>query len=159
MRREIDNPVASLAAGVPADTIAPAIRARTAALAQLETALATPPPAKVNLDRLRTVLTDQAEAWTAELREEPKIARLLVRRLVGPMTLTDSQDFSGLVDWEATVTPDILDEMLRGSPLVHDGQKIGVPNASQLEPNCSVAPTNRRASSRRVTALRLSAVR
>jgi hypothetical protein len=89
--------------------------------------LATPPPAKINLDRLRTALTVQAAEWTAQLRDEPKIARMLVRRLVGPMTLTDLNDRSGLVDWEASIAPDILDVMLRESPLVHEGQKVASP--------------------------------
>jgi site-specific DNA recombinase len=48
-------------------------------------------------------------------------------KILGPMTLTDLNDRSGFVDWEASITPDILEVMLRESPLVHEGQKVASP--------------------------------
>jgi Recombinase len=61
---------------------------------------------------LRAALTQRAEAWKADLRDEPKVARLLLRRLVGPLTLWDEAD-AGL-RWDAEPK---ADELLDG--LVH----------------------------------------
>jgi hypothetical protein len=79
--------VASIAAGVPAETVAPQIRERQVALAQLEVKLAAPRPARPNIDALRAALTQRVETWKQALRAEPKVARVLLQQLVGPLTL------------------------------------------------------------------------
>jgi hypothetical protein len=43
------------------------------------------------------------------------MARLLLGRLVGPITLTDPADYSTFLEWKASVTPALL------VGLVHDG--------------------------------------
>jgi hypothetical protein len=37
-------------------------------------------------------LEQRAEEWKADLRSEPKVARLLLRRLLGPLTLWDAAE-------------------------------------------------------------------
>jgi hypothetical protein len=39
--------------------------------------------------------------WKSELRAEPAIARLVLRRLVGPLVFHDDTDRSDFVKWEA----------------------------------------------------------
>jgi hypothetical protein len=128
LRAEVDRLVGSIAASVPADTLAPAIREREAEIARLNVALRTPRQAPPNIDKLRAALTQRAEAWKADLRDEPKVARLLLRRLVGPLTLWDESD-AGL-RWEAETK---ADELLDG--LVHLGTSprgTGRPGTSDL---------------------------
>jgi hypothetical protein len=45
-----------------------------------------------DIDKLRAALEQRAEQWKADLRDEPKVARLLLRRLVGPLTLWDASE-------------------------------------------------------------------
>ena len=94
------------ASGVPADTIAPKIRERQSALARVEAQLRIPRQAAPNIEKLRAALTQRAEEWRADLRAEPKVARLLLRRLVGPLTLWEESDAGPR--WEAETTPENL---------------------------------------------------
>jgi hypothetical protein len=90
-----------------------AIREREAEIARIEVRLRAPriPP---NIEKLRAALEQRAEAWKADLRAEPKVARLLLRRLVGPLTLWDaSEPGAARVEWEASVTADLLDGLLQ----------------------------------------------
>ena len=75
MQREVKNLVGSIAAGVPADTVAPAIKERSAQIAKLDVQLRTPRQAPPNIDKLREALHQRAAAWKADLRAEPRIAR------------------------------------------------------------------------------------
>jgi len=71
-----------------------------------------PPPREPTPDvaRLRDALNQRAEQWKAELRAEPRVARLLLRRLVGPLTLWDaSEPDAAWVEWETIVTPALLE--------------------------------------------------
>jgi hypothetical protein len=103
--------VGSIAAGVPADTVAPAINQSQAEIARLDVALRTPRQAPPNIEKLRATLEQRATQWKAELRAEPKVARLLLRRLVGPLTLWDEADAG--VRWEAeTKTDELLDGLV-----------------------------------------------
>jgi hypothetical protein len=83
------------------------------ALARVEQQLRIPRQAPPNIEKLRAALTQRAEQWKADLRAEPKVARLLLRRLVGALTLWD--EFEGGLRWEAPTKPDLLDG------LVHHG--------------------------------------
>ena len=97
--REISNLLDLVANGISAETIAPKIRERQTALAKVEAALRTPRQAPPNIEQLRAALEQRATQWKAELRAEPKVARLMLRRLVGPLTLWDEAD-AGL-RWDA----------------------------------------------------------
>lgn len=71
--------------------------------------LRTAPAERPNVEKLRAALDQRAEQWKADLRDEPQVARMLLRRLVGPITLCDPNDFSGFAEWEATVTSALLE--------------------------------------------------
>jgi len=43
----------------------------------------------------------------AELRSEPHIARIVLRKLVGPLTLWDESERPDFVKWEATVKSEV----------------------------------------------------
>jgi hypothetical protein len=94
LRGEVENLVHSIAAGVPADTVAPGIRQREVEIARLEARLRAPRREAPNLEKLREALTQRAEEWRATLRTEAKVARVLLRRLVGPLDL-----------WSSTTSP------------------------------------------------------
>ncbi len=112
--REIANLIESVAKGMPAEAIAPVVRQYQAEVARLDVQLRTPRPAPPNLDKLRAALTQRAEQWKAELRAEPKVARLLLRRLVGPLTLWDATDPGPeWVEWEASVTTELLEGLVQ----------------------------------------------
>jgi site-specific DNA recombinase len=113
LRGEVERLVGSIASGVPADTIAPAIRAREAEIARLDVTLKTPRQAPPNIEKLREALTQRAEQWKTDLRAEPTVARLLLRRLVGPLTLWDAAEpDAAWVEWDAAVMPALLDGLV-----------------------------------------------
>ncbi len=89
LRTEVERLVASIAAGVPPDSVAPLIRKNEAEIAKLEVRLRTPRPEAPNLDRLRAALEQRTASWRADLRAEPRVARLVVRRLLSPLVLWD----------------------------------------------------------------------
>jgi len=53
-----------------------------------------------------------SEQWQANLRSEPKVARLLLRRLVGPLTLGEPCRQQKWIEWEASVTPALLEGLV-----------------------------------------------
>ena len=116
LRGEVANLIKLAASGVSVETVAPDIRQRETEIARLDAQLRAPRQARPNIDKLREALEQRAEQWKAELRDEPTVARLLLRRLVGPLTLWDE-------GWDAPVTPALLDG------LVHDG-----PSPAGFEP-------------------------
>lgn len=109
LQREVQNLVGSIAAGVPADTVAPAINERQREIAKLETKLRQPRPVQPKIDELREALEQRAVEWRQTLRAEPKVARLLLRRLIGPLTLTDPSDHAAFDEWAASLTPALLE--------------------------------------------------
>ena len=72
---------------MPAETIAPVVREYEAEIAKLEVALAQPRPAAVDKARLREALEQRTKDWRAALRAEPEVSRVMLRRLIGPITL------------------------------------------------------------------------
>jgi hypothetical protein len=66
-----------------------AIRERELEISRLEVRLRTPRKEAPNIEALRAALTQRAEEWRATLRTEPRVARLLIRRLIGPLELPD----------------------------------------------------------------------
>lgn len=115
LRAEVQHLVESIAAGVPADSVAPAIRDREAEIARLEVQIRQPRPVPIDRERLRAALEQRAAAWRADLRAEPQIARLVLRRLIGPLEMREPeevpefmQDLVGMEDgvrWEAEPKP------------------------------------------------------
>jgi site-specific DNA recombinase len=107
---QIANLVESVAKGMPADSIAPVVKQYQAVVAKLDVLLRTPKPAPPNLEQLRAALEQRAAEWRATLRDEPIVARRLLRRLVGPLTLWDaSEPEAAWVDWETSLTPALLE--------------------------------------------------
>jgi len=81
LHREVSNLLDLAASGVSAETIAPKVRERQAALAKIEQQLRTPRPERPNIDKLRDALHKRAAEWRETLRSEPKVARVLLRLL------------------------------------------------------------------------------
>jgi hypothetical protein len=104
---QITNLVGSVAKGMPADTIAPVVKQYQAEVAKLDVVLRAPKPAAPNLEQLRAALEQRATEWRMTLRDEPIVARRLLRRLVGPLTLWDASEAE--VDWETVLTPALLE--------------------------------------------------
>jgi hypothetical protein len=110
LQGQITNLVESVAKGMPADSIAPVVKQYQAEVAKLDVVLRTPKPAPPNLEQLRAALEQRATEWRATLRDEPIVARRLLRRLVGPLTLWDaSEPEAAWVDWETVLTPALLE--------------------------------------------------
>jgi|SRR5712671_5685167 len=95
---------------MPADSIAPVVKQYQAEVAKLDVLLRTPKAAPPNLEQLRAALEQPAAEWRAILRDEPIVARRLLRRLVGPLTLWDaSEPEAAWVEREAVLTPALLE--------------------------------------------------
>jgi hypothetical protein len=104
--------VSSIAAGVPAETVAPGINERQRETAKLETKLRQPRAVQPKIDELRAALEQRAEEWRETLRAEPKVARVLLRRLIGPLTYADPADTRVCDEWVASLTPALLEGFL-----------------------------------------------
>ena len=109
LQTEVDNLVKSLAAGVPGDAVGPAIREKQSAIAKLEHKLRIPRVTRLDHERLKAALQQRAKEWKRELRAEPQIARMVLRRLVGPIVLHDEAKRPAFVQWEAQPTVGLLD--------------------------------------------------
>ncbi len=115
LQREMSNVLGLAASGVCAETLAPKIRERERQLAQLDVELRQPRREQTDMAKLRDALLQRAAQWKTELRAEPKVARLLLRRLVGPLTLWDAAD-EGL-RWDAPVTLGLLEGLVPATSL------------------------------------------
>ena len=110
LQTEVDNLVKSIAAGVPANTVAPAIRERETAIAKLDVQLLKPRQLPPDIERLRDALTQRAAEWKSELRGQPQIARLVLRRFIDPIVLHNPTALSpAWIAWEAAFKPALLD--------------------------------------------------
>ena len=89
LRGEIANLVDAVAKGLSRETVIADIRERELEISRLEVRIRTPKH-QPNIERLRDALHQRATEWRAMLRAEPKIARLLLRRLIGPLELYDA---------------------------------------------------------------------
>jgi hypothetical protein len=74
-----------------------------------ESRLRAPRRAAPNIEKLREALMQRAAEWKATLPEEPKVARLLLRRLIGPLVLTDDSQRPDWIDAEAEIRTGLLD--------------------------------------------------
>jgi hypothetical protein len=98
LKREVSNLVETVAAVGVSETAVQGIKTREAEIAKLEVALRRPQAIPVNKAKLRAALEQRTKEWREALRAEPKVARLLLRRLIGPITL-----------WEWEPTPEVPD--------------------------------------------------
>ena len=113
---EVANLVNSIAGGQSKpDSIATAIRQRETVIRSLDARIRAPREAP-NRERLRAALEQRAVEWRATLRAEPKIARMMLRRLIGPMTLWNEADRPEWVRWEAPAKPASLVDGLEQGP-------------------------------------------
>ena len=105
LRAEVDRLVGSIAAGVPADTVAKPIRERQTAISGLDARLAAPRPDRPDIEALRLALTRRTTEWKLKLQKEVSVARQIVRKIVGPLELWDATDpGSAWSEWSASVT-------------------------------------------------------
>jgi hypothetical protein len=106
----VRNLIELVASGVSVETLAPDIKQREAEIAKLDAHLRTPRPARPDIEKLRSALNQRAASWKADLRAEPTVARTLLRRLVGPLTLWDGTEPSAeWIEWETSVSPALLE--------------------------------------------------
>jgi hypothetical protein len=132
LRGEINNLVMSVAKGMPAETIAPVIREYEAEIAKLEVEIARPRPAALDKAQLRAALEQRTAEWRAALRAEPEVARVMLRRLIGPITLWHEEPVPAFIKkggqgkenigegdilWGADIRPEALAEGLVGVPV------------------------------------------
>lgn len=111
LETEIRRLPESIAAGVPPESVAPLIKEKQAAIRKLDIELRKPNLPKLGAAKLRAVLEQRAAEWKADLRAEPQVARLVVRRLVAPITLWDEKERPDWCRWEAKPTLDLLDDL------------------------------------------------
>ena len=83
-----------------------------AQLSRIETQLRMPRPAPPDVGRLRAALEQRTVESKRDLRAETKIARLGLRRWIGPLTLHDESERPEWCRWEAQPTPDRLADWL-----------------------------------------------
>ena len=110
LEREVRNLIQLVASGVSAETLAADIKQREREIAEGRRPAKAPRAQQPDIERLRDALHQRAAQWKSDLRSEPQVARTLLRRLVGPLTLWDaSEPDSAFVEWETNVMPAILE--------------------------------------------------
>ena len=97
-----------------------AINEREGQIARLEVKLRQPRKVAPNIEALREALTLRAAEWRKTLRSEPKVARLLLRKLIGPLELVDDSQNPNFVDADVELKPALLEGL-------HDGEKLASP--------------------------------
>jgi DNA invertase Pin-like site-specific DNA recombinase len=127
------NLVRSLAKGVSPEDVAPLLKELNAKIAKLESALNRPKPVNVNKAQLRAALEQRIAEWREVLRGEPHVARLLLRRLIGPITLWTDEPQPAVPEWLEQYVG--LPEHLRPRRPIHWSQIPGaIPSPGEDEP-------------------------
>jgi hypothetical protein len=135
LRGEVENLVRSIAAGVPGDTVAPAIRQREADIAKLDARLRLPRQQRPDMAKLRGALERRAADWRETLRGEPQVARVLLRRLVGPFEMSDPSIVPPqFTEWIGSLTPALLDDLMQGQLLHLVASPTGTDSGAWLLP-------------------------
>lgn len=88
------------------------IRNNQSEIRQLESRLRLPRIPRLDTERLRAALEQRAEQWKADLQAVPQIARLVLRRIVGPISLWDESKVPQWVRWKATPSTELLDGLV-----------------------------------------------
>jgi hypothetical protein len=105
---EIENYVRSIGAGIAPETVAPAIRQCELEISRLEVRIRAPRQ-RPEVEKLRDALTRRAAEWKETLRSEPKVARLLVRRLIGPLEMLDESTRPDFIKADCEVKTGLID--------------------------------------------------
>jgi DNA invertase Pin-like site-specific DNA recombinase len=111
LQQEVQNLVEAIAKGVARETVVVEIRRRQAEIATLNARLTAPRREPPNMERLRQALTLRAEEWKATLQSEPKVGRLLLKRLLDPIELWDADrtvKSPEWIAWETSIRPQAL---------------------------------------------------
>ena len=88
------------------------------------------PPALPEVDDLRAALELRAGEWKRTLRGEVAVARVLLRRLIGPLTMADDPaDTSAFDEWVTTLTPALLEGL---GVAIQDVASQSVPSWNQI---------------------------
>jgi hypothetical protein len=72
--------------------VTPAIKERETEIARLYVQLRRPRREQPDMERLRKALQQRAKQWKKDLRAEPKVARTVLRRLVGSLMQWDESE-------------------------------------------------------------------
>ena len=113
LRGEVERLVTLAAQGVGSDSVGSAIREREGQIARIEVKLKQPRRVAPNIEALREALTQRAAEWRETLRAEPKVARLLLRKLIGPLELVDESQNPNFVDADTDIKPALLEGLQR----------------------------------------------
>ena len=105
---------------MPAETIATAMRERHTALRTLEARLRAPRVAPQR-EQVRAALDKRVADWRERLHAEPEVARLVLRELVGPITLYDPPVPEQVVRWSAELKAHETLASVAGYPRALDG--------------------------------------
>jgi hypothetical protein len=70
-------------------------------------------PDPPNVEHLRAALEERSQQWKADLRAPKEVARLVLRRLIGPILLWDDTGTAELCRWDAETKTDLLDGVVR----------------------------------------------
>lgn len=76
------------------------------------------PAASVDHEKLKAALEQRVADWRHQLRAEPRMVRMLLRRLVGPVLLHDESTRPDFVKWETTPTAGLLDGLAPPMPFL-----------------------------------------
>ena len=114
LRKELNNLGEAIALLGSGDGLMQKVKERQAELVKVEAKLRRPRPERPNVDAVRSALLHRAGEWRDVLRStvdektgEPKLARLLLRRMLGSLTLSGAAR-PEFVKWDADVKPGIL---------------------------------------------------
>jgi hypothetical protein len=121
-----------VASGVSAETLAPEIKQREREIAKLEVQLRAPKRERPDIERLRDALNQRAAEWRETLRSEPEVSRVLLRRLVGPLTLFDPADTKAFVEWETSLSPALIEGLAEIHGIASPRRRTGVVSAPQF---------------------------
>jgi hypothetical protein len=148
LRGEIQNLVGaiSLGKGAQPEALAQAIRDRELEVARIEVRLRAPRHAP-DIEPLRDALTQRAQEWRATLRAEPKVARLLLRRLIGPLVLHDESKRPDFIEAVAEVKAGLIDGLAELPPgrvlSARESQEMYIQEVASPSPSNGEVTTSR----------------
>jgi DNA invertase Pin-like site-specific DNA recombinase len=111
LRTEVRRLLDSIADGVPAASVAGMVREKEAEIGRIEARLRAPRPGTSDRSKLRAALEGTSADWAATLRKEPAVARVVIRKLIGPITLWKHEKRPEWL-WKATAKNGLLDEVI-----------------------------------------------
>lgn len=131
LRGEVEKLVGSIALGEAPASIVSAIRERELEISRLEVRLRTPRE-QPNIERLREALEQRAAEWKQTLRQEPKVARLLLRRLIGPLELYDASKPEWQMPDFIQADTELKTGLMDGLAEIQDMASLSIPSWNQI---------------------------